>query len=71
MTQQAVGSPPEPVRDGLGASILGPRNVPLERENLNQWLALTPPELLQAHLNLDDATVNAVTAHKGKLIIVK
>lgn len=24
---------PQPLRDGLGASILGPRNVPLEREN--------------------------------------
>src|ERR671923_611579 len=24
---------PEPIRDGLGASILGPRNAPLEREN--------------------------------------
>lgn len=24
---------PEPIRDGTGASILGPRNVPLEREN--------------------------------------
>jgi hypothetical protein len=24
---------PEPIRDGLGATILGPRNVALEREN--------------------------------------
>ena len=24
---------PEPIRDGVGATILGPRNVPLEREN--------------------------------------
>lgn len=38
--------------------------------SLNQWLALTPPRLVQAHLNLDDATTTAVTAHKGKPIIV-
>jgi oxalate decarboxylase len=38
--------------------------------SLNQWLALTPPELVQAHLNLDDATTTAVTAFKGKPIIV-
>ena len=24
---------PEPIRNGTGASILGPRNVPMEREN--------------------------------------
>jgi oxalate decarboxylase len=24
--------------------------------SLNQWLALTPPELVQAHLNLDPQT---------------
>ena len=39
--------------------------------SLNQWLALTPPELVQAHLNLDDATTTAVTAYKGKPIIIK
>jgi oxalate decarboxylase len=42
-----------------------------DRFALNQWLALTPPELVQAHLNLDDATTTAVTAYKGKPIIVK
>jgi oxalate decarboxylase len=26
-------SPPEPIRNGTGASILGPRNLPIEREN--------------------------------------
>jgi hypothetical protein len=25
--------------------------------SLNQWMALTPPELVKAHLNLDDATM--------------
>jgi oxalate decarboxylase len=39
--------------------------------SLNQWLALTPPELVKAHLNLDDATTSAVTAFKGKPIIIK
>jgi oxalate decarboxylase len=39
--------------------------------SLNQWLALTPPELVQAHLNLDDATTAAVTAYKGKPIIIQ
>jgi oxalate decarboxylase len=26
-------SGPQPIQDGRGASIMGPRNVPLEREN--------------------------------------
>lgn len=32
--------------------------------SLNQWLALTPPELVQAHLNLDDETVAALSKTK-------
>src|ERR671924_841202 len=32
---------PEPIRDGLGASILGPHNLPLEREN--PTLLASPP----------------------------
>jgi mannose-6-phosphate isomerase-like protein (cupin superfamily) len=172
MTQQAKDTLPEPIRDGLGGTILGPRNVPLERENpdllaspvtdsgtipnlkfsfanarnrlhwhptndewqyyisgqakmtvfassgkartfdyqagdvgyvpfamghyilntgtepvrflemfrsdryadvsLNQWIALTPPELVKAHLNLDDATApTAVIAYKGKPIMTR
>ena len=39
--------------------------------SLNQWLALTPPELVKAHLNLDDATTAAVTADKKKQLIVR
>jgi oxalate decarboxylase len=35
MAQPAEGSVPEPVRGGLGAPIMGPRNEPLERENPN------------------------------------
>jgi oxalate decarboxylase len=36
--------------------------------SLNQWLALTPPELVQAHLNLDEPTLAALS--KNKPIIV-
>ncbi len=39
--------------------------------SLNQWLALTPPELVQAHLNLDPSTTAAITANKAKPIIVR
>jgi oxalate decarboxylase len=38
--------------------------------SLNQWLALTPPELVRAHLNLDQSTTAAITANKGKPIII-
>jgi oxalate decarboxylase len=37
--------------------------------SLNQWMALTPPELVQAHLNLDGQTMNAL--RKDRPIIVK
>jgi oxalate decarboxylase len=37
--------------------------------SLNQWMALTPPELVQAHLNLDGQTMSAL--RKDKPIIVK
>lgn len=36
--------------------------------SLNQWMALTPPELVKAHLNLDDETVAAL--RKDKQIVV-
>jgi oxalate decarboxylase len=36
--------------------------------SLTQWLALTPPELVKAHLNLDDQTMAALP--KDKPIIV-
>jgi hypothetical protein len=35
----------------------------------NRWMALTPPELAQAHLNLDQRTIAAL--RKDKPIIVK
>src|SRR5919198_4597911 len=37
--------------------------------SLNQWMALTPPELVQAHLNLDGETMAALS--KDKPIIVR
>ena len=37
--------------------------------SLNQWLGLTPPELVKAHLNLDEATLAALS--KNKPIIVR
>jgi oxalate decarboxylase len=39
--------------------------------SLNQWLALTPPELVRAHLNLDQSTTAAITANKEKPIIIR
>jgi oxalate decarboxylase len=39
--------------------------------SLNQWLGLTPPELVQAHLNLDQSTTVAITAKKTKPLIVR
>jgi len=37
--------------------------------SLNQWMALTPPELVAAHLNLDDETLAALS--RDKPIIVR
>jgi len=36
--------------------------------SLHQWMALTPPELVQAHLNLDEATMAAL--RKRKQVVV-
>jgi hypothetical protein len=36
--------------------------------SLNQWMALTPPELVQAHLNLDAQTMAVL--RKDKPVIV-
>jgi len=37
--------------------------------SLNQWMALTPPELVRAHLNLDEKTVAALS--KKKRVVVR
>jgi oxalate decarboxylase len=39
--------------------------------SLNQWLALTPPELVKAHLNLDDQATTTITANKTKPLIIQ
>jgi oxalate decarboxylase len=36
--------------------------------SLNQWMALTPPELVQAHLNLDAATMAALSKTKPLIV---
>jgi oxalate decarboxylase len=36
--------------------------------SLNQWMALTPPELIQAHLNLDPATIAALSPEKPVIV---
>jgi oxalate decarboxylase len=36
--------------------------------SLNQWMALTPPELVRAHLNLDDATLGALRRDKPVVV---
>ena len=37
--------------------------------SLNQWMALTPPELVRAHLNIDEETIAAL--HKNKQVVVR
>jgi len=32
--------------------------------SLNQWMALTPPELVRVHLNLDQPTMAALSKEK-------
>jgi oxalate decarboxylase len=36
--------------------------------SLNQWMALTPPELVLAHLNLDAATMAALRKQKDPVV---
>jgi oxalate decarboxylase len=36
--------------------------------SLNQWMGLTPPQLVQAHLNLDEQTMAVL--RKDKPVIV-
>ncbi len=36
--------------------------------SLNQWLALTPPELVQAHLNVDEQTLKAFRKEKSPVV---
>jgi oxalate decarboxylase len=36
--------------------------------SLNQWMALTPPELVRAHLNLDQQTLEALSRDKPVVV---
>ncbi|KAJ7471014.1 oxalate decarboxylase [Mycena latifolia] len=36
--------------------------------SLNQWLALTPPDLVKAHLQLDDATIASLSKTKNVVV---
>jgi len=36
--------------------------------SLNQWLALTPPELVKAHLDIDDATIARLSKVKQEVV---
>ncbi len=36
--------------------------------SLNQWMALTPPELLEAHLHLDKAVMAALRKQKSPVV---
>lgn len=36
--------------------------------SLNQWMALTPPELVQAHLHLDDRVMKVLTREKTPVV---
>jgi oxalate decarboxylase len=36
--------------------------------SLNQWMALTPPELVQGHLKLDEAVMEALRKEKSPIV---
>ncbi len=36
--------------------------------SLNQWMALTPPELVQAHLNLNSTVMSALRKQKRPVV---
>ena len=46
------GNDARPIRGNLGAHFA--------YVSLNQWVALTPPELVRAHLNLEQQTLAAL-----------
>lgn len=45
-------------------------SIPGEFEDisLNQWLALVPPELVKAHLDVDDATIAKFSKVKQEVV---
>jgi len=54
------GNGARPVRGNLGAHFAC--------VSLNQWMALTPPELVRAHLNLDEQTLAALRRNQPIIV---
>jgi len=54
------GNGARPIRRSLGAHFAC--------VSLNQWMALTPPELVRAHLNLDQQTLAALCRNKPLIV---
>ena len=54
------GNGARPIRRNLGAHFAC--------VSLNQWMALTPPELVRAHLNLDQQTLAALCRNKPLIV---
>ena len=54
------GNSARPIRGNLGAHFAC--------VSLNQWMALTPPELVRAHLNLDEQTLAALRRDKPFIV---
>jgi oxalate decarboxylase len=44
------------------------KNAHFADVSLNQWMALTPPELVQAHLNLNPTLTSALRTQKRPVI---
>jgi hypothetical protein len=57
------GNGARPVRGNLGAHFAC--------VSLNQWMALTPPELVRAHLNLDQQTLAALRKNKPFVVALQ
>jgi hypothetical protein len=52
----------------LTAIVRGVRTDHFADLSLNQWMALTPPALVKAHLNLDDHAISKLSKHKPILV---
>jgi oxalate decarboxylase len=44
------------------------RSAQFQDVSLNQWMALTPPELIKQHLNLSDKVINSLRKEKWPLV---
>ena len=55
---------PTTINDNVARPIRGNLGAHFACVSLNQWMALTPPELVRAHLNLDQQTLAALRRDK-------